>query len=29
LETPSEYELGARAQAQAAAIQRGIELTLN
>jgi len=29
LETPSEYELGARAQAQAAAIQRAVELTLN
>jgi murein peptide amidase A len=29
LETPSEYDLGARTHAQAAAIQRGIELTLN
>ncbi len=29
LETPSEYELGARAQAHAAAVQRAIELTLN
>jgi murein peptide amidase A len=28
LETPSEYELGARAQAQAAAVQRAVELTL-
>jgi hypothetical protein len=29
LETPSEYDLGARTQAQAAAIQRAIELVLD